>query len=324
VHYDAIWIGKVNIDCAGECSGTPLSTITDATGNIISDNRCDGGGINLFTYALRNVVSGNVITNDTSNAINIIDGDENVITANIVISPTYYGLDAWSGAYRNLISGNLFRLTTRHGVRFENCSDNLIFGNIIEDSGGAENYSGISLEQSSDNNLISSNRISDSAPTSSTNTNYGIDISSSSCDNNYLSGNLIDGAGYIGAGFDRRVRDLGTGTKYTDKIKMTLERRQFDIGGAATLNISSSPCTYAYIMPTSNVTLALENGKSAGDLLIIENGHATRTITINDTSSDNLNLSGADASPKYTLGQYDTLKLIWNGTRWLEIDHSDN
>jgi hypothetical protein len=69
---------------------------------------------------------------------------------------------------------------------------------------------------------------------------------------------------------------------------------------------------------TLNTTTAITNGAAVGQMLIIEN-FSTNNITISDNA--NVQLNGNVA---YTLGNDDTLTLIWDGFDWIEIGRSNN
>lgn len=211
----------------------------------------------------------------------------------------------------NIVSGNNVKNNSQEGIYLASSSNNIISGNVIDDNGGNSSYEGIELDSDSDTNIIFSNRVYDSAGSG-----YGINISVNTCDRNYLASNFVDGS------YAELIRDLGTSTNYTDKTKITLQPKQVDITTSTyQLNVSTTVQGYVTLNPTTtNTTLTLVNGKNAGDLLILENISATYTVRIIDTNnSGNVNL-GANR----TLSQYDILRLIWDGERWLETKYVNN
>jgi hypothetical protein len=131
--------------------------------------------------------------------------------------------------------------------------------------------------------------------------------------NNYLSGNYINVPASV-----LSIQDQGLNTRYTDKAKITLQKAP--ITSAAAYNLTASPPrSYVSFAPVGAATiLTLANGKAAGDLLILENTKAASTITLSEGATVNL------GQPSRILGQYDTLWLIWNGSKWLEVKYVDN
>jgi hypothetical protein len=87
----------------------------------------------------------------------------------------------------------------------------------------------------------------------------------------------------------------------------------------STLTPTSS---YVVLNPTGpvilNATTAIANGSTIGDILILEGTDDVQSVTI----SNNANTSLAAATR--TLGNDDTLMLLWNGGTWLEISFSNN
>jgi len=88
---------------------------------------------------------------------------------------------------------------------------------------------------------------------------------------------------------------------------------------SSTLTPTSS---YLLLNPAASVTLnattAIANGSTIGDVLILEGTSDSQTVTINDAANTNL------AAASRTLGNDDTLMLLWNGSSWIEISFSNN
>ncbi len=87
-------------------------------------------------------------------------------------------------------------------------------------------------------------------------------------------------------------------------------------GGAITPTTAYQPITSTAAV-TANATTAIADGTVTGQLLILVNENASDAIIIPDAA--NTNLSGAT-----TLGNDDTLWLIWDGADWLELGQADN
>ncbi len=68
---------------------------------------------------------------------------------------------------------------------------------------------------------------------------------------------------------------------------------------------------------TSDVTTAITSGAFAGQILILQGTSDTNTIIIKNGA--NTKLTG-----DITLGAEDTLTLVWDGTKWVEITSSNN
>lgn len=82
------------------------------------------------------------------------------------------------------------------------------------------------------------------------------------------------------------------------------------------------PSSYILLNPAASVilsaTTAIANGSTIGDVLILEGTDDTQTVTINNGANTSL------AAPSRTLGDDDTLMLLWNGSSWIEISFSNN
>jgi parallel beta-helix repeat protein len=300
-------------------------------GNNIQGNGYDG--ILLDSQGLRNtknnIIYGNNIQGNSYMGIRFLRTSNNIILGNnIQANKRQAAITLYDDCSSNIISGNNIQGNAEEGIEIAGGSsltsaNNIISGNSIFDNGTVDaSASGILLDDGANNNLISSNLLSDSSGTGNPiNIGWGIN------NDNYLVGNLISN---WPAGCNR-INDNGVNTQYTDKIKMTLERRQIDIDESPyTLDVTTDGnswedkflTSYAALNPTGNVTLSLTKGSVAGELLILENITAS-TVTINEPVGGNVNL-GVPAGGSRILHQYDVLKLIWNGSRWLELYWGNN
>ena len=316
---------------------------TASSDNIIAKNiitETDWEGI-VFYYSCNNnnIVESNIITK-THGGISVHDSENNIFLGNninitdvsggrgfyidlsglpgfniiygnnINISSGDEGGIAIGCSDRNIISSNAIYISSGYGIEICSWSNyNLVVGNSIYD----EETTKVSLDMKNANfSLVASNLIYyPSTP------DYGIEIDSVSSDN-YLVGNQVIDSGADAPG---KIKDEGTNIKYTQKEKMTLEARQINISvNPYDLDVATYPRSFVKLNPDSDITLTFKDGKSAGDLLIVEN-ISSNDITINEADS-NINLK-VPASTLH-LGQYDTLELIWNGSNWIEVKRVDN
>lgn len=111
-------------------------------------------------------------------------------------------------------------------------------------------------------------------------------------------------------GDDLSVTDLAT----VGKVRATRGTTQTLTASATITDVS----TYLPISAAGNIgTSAIATANSvAGDLLILEN-IANVAIVITDTSTTML-------SGNITLGQYDTLGLVFDGTNWVQLFTTNN
>jgi len=285
--------------------------VTSSSSNniILGNNVQSNSSTGIWLYSSNNnIVSGNMVWSTNSDGIFLSASSNNAISGNKVLANTSEGILVMNSSSNNAISGNSIGQNGQNGLLVSSSSNNNLFGNYVLDI--AANYDGIRIASNADGNVISSNIFYKTGSTAG----YPINISGS--DKNYLVTNFISSwpAGY------NRINDFGTNTKYTDKAKITLERTTWTIASSSwTLDAATNPQGYVCLNPSQNTTLTLANGKAAGDLLTIENVSATNTVTIIDAIWTNINLSS-----DHILGRYDILKLIWNGTRWLETSYVDN
>jgi len=136
---------------------------------------------------------------------------------------------------------------------------------------------------------------------------------------------LIRASGGVGIGTNNPANTLHVnGTARVDGhttigALFALARVVVAPAGGSTLTPTSS---YVVLNPAASVTLnattAIANGSTAGDVLILEGTDDSQTVTINDGANTNL------AAASRTLGNDDTLMLLWNGSSWIEISFSNN
>ena len=256
---------------------------------IINGNNCNNSGeIGIF-YSPNHVVSANIVSLGRSIFIAGSSDSSRILLSNNMVSNSRYGIVA--------------------GIR-----EGLVFGNIVSNpyySGTANG--GISVE--GDLELVASNLIYNEKTPLGGN-EYGIYINPNQR-KNYFVGNFIIGPTYSG---ERRVyEDRTVSTFYTDKLKLTLEGKPLDISNSTyTLDMTTNPRTYFQLNPQADTTLSLQDGKSPGDLLILENTSSSYTITISESTNVELEKN------TLTLGQNDTLMLLWDGTKWIQTAYSDN
>ena len=272
-------------------------------GNFIKgDSIFNDQGIKLDNQSSYNIIVGNRIVDVKKGVVSSNSSENNIFNSNIISGCSEEGIFTSQNAYRQIINFNSISGCNK-GIELD-VDFSLLVGNSLYNN----QNKGISVIGKK--NLISSNYIY-----ASSGTGYGIFIDSTS-DSNYLVGNFIGGNGYSG----RLIDDQGQNTKYTDKLKITLEAgyAEFFFGPPFELDFTTDPKSYYRINPMVDpVTLTLSDGKCAGDLLILENIHPFNTLIIKDLGNVNL------VSDR-TLYFYDTLKLIWNGSKWLELRYVDN
>jgi len=99
---------------------------------------------------------------------------------------------------------------------------------------------------------------------------------------------------------------------YFQKEKIVIQKKQSGLA----VDVETSPCSYVQIPPGGIVTIS--DGKVAGDILILE-GPTFSNSSLKDSDA-NLELS----KDIHTLWEDDTLMLIWDGSKWVEIAYSDN
>lgn len=338
-----------NIVCQNyisQCSKVSLFVGSASEKNVVCDNIIvdaigaeDGYGA-IWVRGDNNVVRNNIVSGCAHHGIGI-DGDYCTVSGNSVTNNDKVGiiLSSTGGTLEGttpvpayvVIKDNVISDNDLGGIKINKSEGgNTISGNMLYDNGASGAYDGIFVVSDSSYNLISGNYIYDSLPADTTG-GYGINIGTSA--NNYLAANYINGAGYFGTGYDRRIKDLGTNTKYTGKDKITVEPVSYTVADGGRIDIISSgtgPVTYLRlaVAGSANIELAvpdsINDGKAIGDMLILENtsNYSIRLRDESTGSNSNFEISGSDDNR--TLSKNTTAKFIWNGTAWLELVHADN
>lgn len=305
-------------------------SLTSSKDLLILDNVIQGVGAGLGSGGIiAYMVSDSVFCRNSIQGLIIgmafNSSNNNVICENNIDSNLDGGMFLEDSSY-NLISGNNITKNGNYsdaenqGIRLKSSGKyNVITGNVIYDN-GLNNQAQITFSSSFSpisDNLISFNTISD------TNGSNGISIdcpfSPLECGNNYLSGNNIIGwpTNYLSDISDQSPNI------YTDRKKITLEPGGYtNLANNQTLTFFS-PTSYLKLNPSgedivlgTSTTEAIQDGKSRGDLLILENVSTTPVQVNNWLQNPNnvfLNTSSV------TLGQHDTLTLIWDGWIWNEV-----
>ncbi len=106
------------------------------------------------------------------------------------------------------------------------------------------------------------------------------------------------------------VASVGIGGFYLQPVQTVTT------GGSYTLTPTSN---YVQVNPSSNATITLgESGVVDGTVVRIVNIHATNTAAFADTSTV------SELTAGMTLGQYDTLTIMYVVDRWVELARSNN
>ena len=271
-----------------------------------------GDGIQIGNSSY-NIISDNNVEDSDAHGIYVGSSSNNIILNNNVQDSGLLGIFVVSSSDNNVISANIVRNNSMDGILIRDSSNNNITGNIIFDNGNS--YDGIKIGDSfgslSNNNIVCSNHISN--PSDTGGSGYGISIYSSAA-NNYIAGNYINDND--GQAFAAKINDAGTGTKYTGKEKITLER--------VTDSSSSVSPDASYIKITSG-SITIGDGKSAGDILILEGPDTAVAIPSG-------NIRFCSNHTNHNLSANDTLILTWTNDTlsstptptWLELSYTNN
>lgn len=316
-----------NFSSAGSNAGIFLNTLNQ--NNIISNNivRSNAGSGILVSNSSFNIIRNNNIASNSVHGILLMGSDSsntsdsNIISGNNVESngtdtTSHYGIRLGL-ANNNTVSANCL-YGNKRGISIGDSSNNVVLNNLLTDNGdrGIQLLDLAGFIATTNNNLISSNLIY-----ASSGSGYGVDISDSTCKNNYLVANYISGAGYSATPID----DSGTNTTYTGKEKLTWEPVNYPQITIDSFTISpAQPTSYLKLTSSgdrysaSGSDMAIANGTSAGDILMLENV-GTRKITIKNSATTKLR-SDRDLYPN------DVLTLLWSNvtTDWLETGFADN
>lgn len=292
--------------------GIYLSFISD--NNSITGNICQGNGnYGIYLYeCFNNTITGNICQETIGGSGICLDYDSsnNTISGNSVVGNSMYGIWIYNASSYNSITGNICQDNGQHGIFLyaNSANNNVVTGNKIHNNGMDGAYDGIRISTYSHSNLISLNSITDTQGTGFAINLDGNEAQPDVVTNNYLVGNYYSGTGASS------IRDFGTlNTAYTDKTKLTFApvggyTGLFN-GGTLTPN---GPASFIRLNPDDeDVTLgtpALLKGKSAGDLLVLEN--TSPLYKVKFTEQPDLQL----ATSPLELSQNEVLILIWDGT----------
>ncbi len=183
------------------------STYNVFTGNNMYNN--GSGGAIFQTNSDSNTITGNTFHSNGGDTLKLDTSNSNTVSGNSFSQ----GATAISltSASDNTISNNTITDITGKGVDLEvSSNNNLITSNRIVSPGDASLMNGIYID-ASDSNTISNNKITDTGCTTNC---YAINIFNSTSDTNYLAGNVFSTTSGTAT-----INDSGTGTIYANQSK---------------------------------------------------------------------------------------------------------
>ncbi|PIQ88507.1 MAG: hypothetical protein COV72_07715 [Candidatus Omnitrophica bacterium CG11_big_fil_rev_8_21_14_0_20_42_13] len=311
--------------------GVGITNSSIVNNQLVSNNN---RGI-YFWSGNSNIVSGNNIALNKLEGIGIGDVTQTnygyTISSNIISSNgSLNSRPGIAGVFsRSIISNNSISFNAKFGIEIAFSNENNISANLIYNNGASGANDGINLTDCDYNN-ISYNRVSDMAGPSS-GMAYMINISDSASSGNYIVSNQLN-IPDTATGNLASIKDLGTGTQYTGKDKVTLEPVNYPVSDGGKIILSSvggtGPVSYLRLSVSGSADIALanpaiEDGNALGDLLIIENASSYK-ISVNDESISGSNFEIYKNDDNRTWGKNTTSKFIWDGRAWLELSHADN
>lgn len=315
--------------------GVKISGLEDnfnIQGNIIKDNGSAGvyDGINLWA------VNSDGYSDSMGNYSTNMNG---LICENIIFNNSddgQYDTDAGinlSNAHNMLLTRNIIQYSSSHGMKLGSSRFNVIIGNAIANAGGASStgaYYGIEIGFNSLFNNILANHISDFFPGTGSSC-YGIYLNSGGSANflksGYLYANQINDYGaYNGKRYLYNSSILGSTAHWPSTDKMTMNLFQHTVSGiSGTLWPDPGTCGIGVLVlgdcQGSTITEILP-GRAVGDLLILVNHDSTPqdAIVANGLSARTALRGNVDRILNYG----DTITLLWDGSRWVEISFGNN
>ncbi|OGZ10205.1 MAG: hypothetical protein A3C14_01545 [Candidatus Lloydbacteria bacterium RIFCSPHIGHO2_02_FULL_50_18] len=272
-------------------SSSSNNTLTGNTANI------NAIGISLLS-SLNNTLTGNIANSNSSIGISLSSSNDNILTGNTANSSGNFGIYLLSSlnntvtgntvrnnydgmkiylSSNNTLTGNTADSNSHYGFYLDSASNNTVTANSLYNNGAAGANSSIYII-TSDGNVVSSNSIVDTAGTG-----YAIDIVNSTSDNNVLVGNSYSGTGASS------INDLGTGTKYTEWDRLTLDTKQLG-------QVAYSPLS---IFASSSVALASTTQMGTGKIMSLNNS-SDEVFTV--ANSGNMGIGSTTPGSLLSLG----------------------
>lgn len=210
----AVWLDTVDSSHVTGCvfDTTTGLALTNCDAVVVTDNTFIGGpqGITAETVT-ESVISNNTFAGIGYAAIEVYEASRNVTVIGNSITSCVNGISLYGvgGVNPTMISvvGNSITRSTQHGIVLNEADKCLVESNIVDTSGTLTNvtYDNIILI-ASDDNVVQGNRCW-TGTVGTDRSRYGINISTSTCDNNFVVGNDLKAGGTTGA-----FNNAGTGT----------------------------------------------------------------------------------------------------------------
>ena len=176
-----------------------VSNYNTIVNNIVKGNDY---GIEIYT-AYHNTVTGNIAEGNAASGIYVYGSDYITINGNVCDGNTNSGIELYSSNQNNITSNNIFK-NGKYGIELHTVTHSSIIGNNSQaNSQTTDNtYDNISLAVS-DDNLLEANICRQGTEVNQP--QYGINISTTTCDHNSIIGNDLDDSGQTG-----NLNDAGT------------------------------------------------------------------------------------------------------------------
>ncbi|HSE35000.1 MAG TPA: right-handed parallel beta-helix repeat-containing protein [Candidatus Paceibacterota bacterium] len=229
--------------------------INASSRNIVQGNQLPGNSIYgiIQTGGTLNRYSNNSISGTGAGGSGIhltVNAERNIVEGNSIVGGAGIGIAVYSGGTHNLISNNVVANNADMGIAvyFNDPTENQVTGNLLRDNAGAGSSANLFVD--ADRTMVSGNYIIDSAGT-------GVAINIAAGANNVVVGNTYTGTGAT------RMSNLGTGTKFTQWDRITLENPSGAI----------PEVTYSLlgIVASTTAPLASTTQTGAGKLLSLNN-----------------------------------------------------
>ncbi len=236
-------------------SNTGVATVSNNTVSSVS-----GSGIYMQNNSTAVSVSNNTLMSNNVGLELSLSSSAN-ITGNVISNSTTNGMSMSYASY-STITSNTVRLSGGNGINFGSSTNNTVSTNTFYDNGGSSTNNALYLINS-DNNSLTNNTINDS---SATTTNYAIVISDANSDTNYLAGNTLGGGS---------INDQGTGTILGGQVGTG---SNYIIQPAGTIELMKNTNVTGALSASTSVLAPVVDRATAGTLTIGSDAATAITI----------------------------------------------
>lgn len=270
----------IYFDHMGGGSGTSARTGGTIT-NVTVTNTYGSSGI-ILSLSNQNTVTNTTVLGAGGSGIRLANSPYNTLTNNFLQGNSTAGIYLDTNSYRNTISNNSIQTNSFAGIYLYNSNENVVTSNNISDSGTNTNNNALYVAGTSARTSLTNNIVMDG---NASTTNYPINIASTA-ESTLVSNNLFSSTPGTSS-----INDASGTTTYSNQSRTE--------NGAKLTNRTANDAEAFVVQNAAGSNIFAVD--TSGNQVVIGNSSTVGKINLSDGSSNTLTLSVAALAGNYTL-----------------------